>query len=94
MAMADFAKLLLKANFPHDIMAKKTEYVSYIFIHNMPSFGMAVNNVSFNKILIGLLCGFSPACCQYLSNFSRDAFLSESLPEIVHAIKFQISLSV
>ena len=44
--MADFAKMLLKANFPHDIMAKKTEYVSYIFIHNMPSFGMSVDNVS------------------------------------------------
>ena len=46
MEMADFAKLLLKANFSHDIMAKKTEYVSYIFIHNMPSFGMSVDNVS------------------------------------------------
>ena len=45
--MADFAKMmLLKANFPHDIMAKKTEYVSYIIIHNMPSFGMSVDNVS------------------------------------------------
>ena len=30
--MADFAKMmLLKANFPHDIMAKKTEYVSYFY---------------------------------------------------------------